>query len=29
ILFADQSGDQTSKILAGLNKEYQAKQTKK
>lgn len=29
ILFADQSGDQTSKILAGLNKEYQEKQTKK
>ncbi|QIP11145.1 OmpH family outer membrane protein [Spirosoma aureum] len=29
ILFADPSGDQTSKILAGLNKEYQAKQTKK
>ena len=29
ILFADQSNDQTSKILAGLNKEYQAKQTAK
>lgn len=29
ILFADQSGDQTSRILAGLNKEYQAKQEKK
>lgn len=29
ILFADPSGDRTSKILAGLNKEYQAKQTKK
>lgn len=29
ILFADQSGDQTSRILAGLNKEYQEKQTKK
>ncbi|AKD57808.1 OmpH family outer membrane protein [Spirosoma radiotolerans] len=29
ILFADQSSDQTSKILAGLNKEYQDKQTKK
>ncbi|GAB2522367.1 OmpH/Skp family outer membrane protein [Spirosoma aerophilum] len=29
ILFADQSGDQTSRILAGLNKEYQDKQTKK
>ncbi len=29
ILFADPSGDQTSRILAGLNKEYQAKQTAK
>lgn len=29
ILFADQSADQTSKILAGLNKEYQAKQQAK
>jgi outer membrane protein len=29
ILFADQSGDQTSRILAGLNKEYKDKQTKK
>ncbi len=29
ILFADQSNDQTSRILAGLNKEYGAKQTAK
>lgn len=29
ILFADPSGDQTTKVLEGLNKEYQAKQTKK